>query len=152
MISYVRSQPRYRHLSAQIVNSITDHKRDAVFQDSPYFMHSTKSHRHVHNRATSSLYLILNPNISNRKLYHSTASFYILYISMQSLKVAHQGQNMQKVKVKLKQSHYRPGGFQEAETPRLEDNRHMKAVRLSALGIGRLYLQDIFLVLISVRG
>jgi len=59
---------------------------------------------------------------------------------------------MQKVKVKLKQSHYRPGGFQEAETPRLEDNRHMKAVRLSALGIGRLYLQDIFLVLISVRG
>ena len=38
--------------------------------------------------------------------------------------------------VKVKQSYYRPGqilGFQEAEAPRFQDNRHMKVVRLSAL-------------------
>jgi len=60
-----------------------------------------------------------------------------------------------KVKVKVKQSHYRPGQalrFQEAETPIFQDNRHMKVVRLSALRTVRLYPQEIFLVLISVRG
>ena len=59
------------------------------------------------------------------------------------------------VNVKVKQSHYRPGrpwGFQEVETPRFQDTRHMKVVRLSALRTGRLYPQEIFLVLISVRG
>ena len=30
-------------------------------------------------------------------------------------------------------------GFQEAEAPRFQDNRHMKVVRLSALRTGRLY-------------
>jgi len=54
-----------------------------------------------------------------------------------------------KVKVKVKQSHYRPG---QVEAPRFQDNRHMKVVRLSALRTGRLYPQEIFLVLISVRG
>src|SRR5215470_10409421 len=47
-----------------------------------------------------------------------------------------------KVKVKVKQSRYRPGrplGFQEVEAPRFLDNRHMKVVRLSALRTGRLY-------------
>jgi hypothetical protein len=41
-----------------------------------------------------------------------------------------------RVKLKVKQSHYRPGqarGFQEFEAPRFQDNRHMKVVRLSAL-------------------
>jgi hypothetical protein len=57
-----------------------------------------------------------------------------------------------KYKVKVKQSHYRPLGFQEVETPRFLDNRHMKVVRLSALRSGRLYPQEILLVLISVRG
>jgi len=33
----------------------------------------------------------------------------------------------------------RPCGFQEAEDPRFQDNRHMKVVRGSALRTGRLY-------------
>jgi hypothetical protein len=57
-----------------------------------------------------------------------------------------------KVKVKVKLSHYRPLGFQEAEAPEFLDNRHRKVIRLSALRTGRLYPQEVILVLISVRG
>ena len=53
---------------------------------------------------------------------------------------------------KRQQSHHRPWGFQEVEAPRFQNNRRMKLVRLSALRTSRLYPQEIFLVLISIRG
>jgi hypothetical protein len=45
-----------------------------------------------------------------------------------------------------------PRRFQEFEAPRFQDSRHMKVVRLSALSTGRVYPQEIFLILIYVNG
>jgi hypothetical protein len=46
----------------------------------------------------------------------------------------------------------RPLGFLEVEAPRFLDNQHMKVVRLPALCTGRLYPQEVYLVLIYVTG
>jgi hypothetical protein len=56
-------------------------------------------------------------------------------------------------RVKAKFSLYSPGqALQEVEAPRSSRQRHMKVARLSAVRTGRLYPQEIFLVVISVRG
>ena len=60
------------------------------------------------------------------------------------------------IKVKVKQSHYRPG-VTHSKVPRSYSSQiswqcHRKVVSLSALGTGCIYPQEILLVLISVRG
>jgi hypothetical protein len=53
---------------------------------------------------------------------------------------SHKNFTYRQLKVKVEQPHYRPGGFQEVEAPRIRDSRHMKVVRLPALRTGRVYL------------
>jgi hypothetical protein len=54
--------------------------------------------------------------------------------------------------IKVKLSHYRPLGIQEVEAAEFIDTSHIKVLKLSALRTGRLYSQEISLVLISARG
>jgi len=54
--------------------------------------------------------------------------------------------------VKVKQSRYRPRGFQEVKVPRYFVTMAQDGGRLSALCTGHLYPQEVPLVLISVRG
>ena len=57
------------------------------------------------------------------------------------------------ITVKVNQSHYRPEvprGFQEVKVPRFRD-KAQDGDRLSTSRTGRLYPQEIFLVLFSVR-
>jgi hypothetical protein len=58
---------------------------------------------------------------------------------------------IKKIKINVKQSHYRPG--QALRVPEGWGSQILRqVVRLSDLLIGLLYLQELFLVLISVRG
>jgi hypothetical protein len=51
---------------------------------------------------------------------------------------------------KVKQSDYRPRGFQEVEASGFKDSRHIMVVRLSALRTGHLYPREIFVVGYSI--
>jgi len=55
---------------------------------------------------------------------------------------------------KVKQSRYRPGGAQRVpgKVSQISCQQHRMVVRLSAFHTGRIYPQEIHLVLISVRG
>jgi len=54
--------------------------------------------------------------------------------------------------IQLKQSLHRPWGLQEVDAPRFQDIRHMKAWGCQPYAPAAFTTQEIFLVLISVRG
>jgi hypothetical protein len=56
------------------------------------------------------------------------------------------------LKEEVKQSLYRPWGFQKAEIPRFLSNRNKKVLRLSVYSPATFTPQELFLVLIRVRG
>jgi hypothetical protein len=60
--------------------------------------------------------------------------------------------SLRKIYIKVKVQKYLHRPITGPENSRFWDSKHMKVVRLSILRTGRLYPQDIFLVLISVRG
>jgi hypothetical protein len=80
-------------------------------------------------------------------MFCATNSFFILhnYAVIRYKILKYSNNRISEISGNVKQSLYRAG--QTLRVP----GRHMKVVRLSALGTGRLYPQEIFLVIISVR-